>query len=100
MNTKNPHAPSRVLPLLAAVLLAGCSGQYDRSAGRVIDDRGITAKVRSNLNNSPVYKFPYVKVAAYNGTVQLSGFVSKDEQKNEAVELARRVPGVTDVINN
>jgi len=73
---------------------------YDRSSGRVIDDRGISGRVTHSLNASPVYKFPHVAVTTYNGVVQLSGFVYKDEQKTEAAELAKRIPGVTEVINN
>ena len=100
MNRKNSTVVGCLVLLVAAVIFTGCISDYDRSSGRVIDDRGITGKVRSSLNNSPVYKFPHVAVATYNGIVQLSGFVYKDEQKNEASELAKRVPGVTEVINN
>jgi len=100
MITKNSTFVGCLVLLIATVFFTGCMSDYDRSSGRVIDDRGITGKVRSNLNNSPVYKFPHVAVATYNGVVQLSGFVYKDEQKNEASELAKRVPGVTEVINS
>src|SRR5882724_6374352 len=100
MKKQNSTLVGCLVLLIAAVFFAGCVGDYDRSSGRVIDDRGITGKVRSSLNNSPVYKFPHVAVSTYNGVVQLSGFVYKDEQKNEASELAKRVAGVTEVINN
>jgi len=100
MITKNLTLVGCLVLLVAAVFFTGCVSDYDRSSGRVIDDRGISGKVRSSLNNSPVYKFPHVAVATYNGVVQLSGFVYKDEQKNEASELAKRVPGVTEVINS
>lgn len=84
--------------------LTGCAyysnGDPNRTTGRVIDDKNITRRVAETLENSPVYKFPQVKVATFNGVVQLSGFVVKDEQKMEAAELARRVAGVTEVINN
>lgn len=88
--------------LFAAALLTGCvyHGDSYRTTGRVIDDRAIAGRVNEALEDSPVYKFPNVRVAAYNGVVQLSGFVIKDEQKSEAAELARRIPGVTEVINN
>src|SRR6266704_4301598 len=86
--------------LATAWMLAGCANEHDRTTGRVLDDHRISSKVRSELNGSPVYKFPHVRVSAYNGAVQLSGFVNREEQKTEATELARRVPGVTEVINN
>jgi hypothetical protein len=100
MINKNSHIPGCLVALLAALFFTGCMSDYDRSSGRVLDDRGITGKVTSTLNHSPVYKFPHVAVTTYNGVVQLSGFVYKDEQKTEATELAKRVPGVTEVINN
>lgn len=84
-------------------LLTGCiyyGNDTHRTTGRVIDDKMITGKVREALRESPVYKFPHVNVATFNGVVQLSGFVVRDEQKAEASELARRVAGVTEVINN
>ena len=72
----------------------------NRTTGRVIDDRNVNSRVADALSDSPVYKFPHVRVSTFNGVVQLSGFVVKDEQKMEAAELARRVPGVIEVINN
>jgi osmotically-inducible protein OsmY len=72
----------------------------DRSAGRVQDDKKIAANVKKALNTEPVYKFTDVKVDAYNGLVQLSGFVDAPEQKQRAVEVAKTVPWVRDVVNN
>src|ERR1043165_10079287 len=100
MNNKNMTIVVSSLPLLASLVFTGCAGDHDRTTGRVLDDRRISGKVRAELNHSAVYKFPHVNVATYNGAVQLNGFVYKDEQKAEAVELAKRVPGVTEVINN
>ena len=91
------------LCVASAGALFGCAyygKDSDRTTGRVIDDRNISSRVTSVLDESPVYKFSNVRVTTYKGVVQLSGFVIKDEQKIEAAELARRVPGVTEVINN
>jgi osmotically-inducible protein OsmY len=103
-DTMNTFAKIR-LQLVGAALAAsliGCAYDNDpnRSTGRVIDDKHITGRVADALKDSPVYKFPHVRVSTFNGVVQLSGFVVKDEQKSEAAELARHVPGVTEVINN
>ena len=93
-----------ILSAVFAVGLVGCayhtSSDPNRSTGRVIDDKNINSRIADALDDSPVYKFPHVRVSTFNGVVQLSGFVVKDEQKAEAAELARRVPGVTEVINN
>ena len=60
----------------------------------------VSGRVKKTLDDSPVYKFPHVKVTTYNGVVQLSGFVQSEQQKREAAELARNTPGAADVINN
>ena len=52
------------------------------------------------LNSDPAYKFTEVKVAAYQGKVQLSGFVDKDHQKGQAEEIAKKTPGVKEVRND
>lgn len=80
--------------------MAGCAKDPYRSSGRVMDDRMVTSRVKTALNRSPVYKFPQVDVQTYNGVVQLSGFVHRDEQKAVASELARSIDGVREVINN
>jgi hypothetical protein len=85
---------------IGIVALSGCMSTPDRSAGRVLDDKMIANKVKSALNNTPVYKFDDVKVATYKGIVQLSGFVDTDDQKRKAEDVAKRVDWVRDVVNN
>ena len=60
----------------------------------------MNSKVQDALEESPVYKFDEVRVMTYGGVVQLSGFVNTQDQKAKAAELARRVEGVHEVINN
>jgi osmotically-inducible protein OsmY len=72
----------------------------DRTAGRVVDDTHLVTKVKDALKSEPVYKFSDVDVKAYNGVVQLSGFVNSQEQKQRAAELAQRVEGVAQVVNS
>src|SRR5881628_586297 len=71
----------------------------DRTEGRKVDDHRITSQVRSELNREPVYKFNDVDVKTFNGVVQLSGFVTSDEQKRRAAEIAQSIPGVMQVQN-
>jgi hypothetical protein len=80
--------------------LTGCQSTSDRSAGRQLDDRIVNSRVKGALGNDPLYKFPEVRVMTYGGVVQLSGFVSSEEQKAKAGEVAKRTEGVHDVINN
>lgn len=66
----------------------------------MVDDKKIASTVRSDLRNDPLYKFHDVDVKTFDGVVQLSGFVNSDEQKRRAEEIARQVPGVTEVQNS
>jgi hyperosmotically inducible protein len=80
--------------------LTGCHTHGDRSEGRYRDDRKIASRVHKDLKDEPVYKYPDVHVAAYDGVVQLSGFVATEDQKNRASEVARRTEGVREVVNS
>jgi hyperosmotically inducible protein len=84
--------------------VTGCetssSGPKDeRSEGRVVDDKQITADVEKRLKQEPVYKMDGVDVATFGGIVQLHGFVNTEQQKQRAGEVAQRVPGVSQVMN-
>lgn len=72
----------------------------DRSTGEYVDDKSLTARVNSALNNNAEYKFEQVNVTAFKGTVQLSGFVNTADQKTKAGEIAKQVQGVKDIANN
>lgn len=93
-----------VLSLAVAATLAGLAGcacpTSDRTAGRVIDDRKVTGKVKHALANEPVYKYEDVTVTTHNGIVQLSGWATTDDQRAQAGQIASRTEGVYDVINN
>jgi osmotically-inducible protein OsmY len=94
------------LGLSTAVMasLTGCNDQTsqsnppaDRTAGQVVDDKALTAKVKAALADNPDYKFGDVTVDTMNGTVQLSGFVNTADQKTKAEEIAKGVQGVQNV---
>ena len=83
------------------VLGAGCaSDKPQRTAGQSIDDQATARRVQEALSSDPSYKFTEVKVVAYEGKVQLSGFVDKSEQKGQAEEIAKKTPGVKEVKND
>jgi hyperosmotically inducible protein len=90
--------------MAATFALTGCemmnNHSGDRTAGRALDDKTITATVQHDLNREPVYKFNGVDVKTFAGVVQLSGFVDTNEQKDRAGDIARRAEGVTQVVNN
>lgn len=81
--------------------LSGCAGnRYEQSTGEYIDDKATTSRVKDMLGDDTVYKYPDIKVTSFKGTVQLSGFVNKKDQKDRAGDLAKKVQGVKDVENN
>lgn len=106
MNTKNISAGlwRNLMGLFMAIIVAlaaGCaSDDPRRTAGEAIDDEAVSRRVQQALSADPAYKFPEVKVVTYQGQVQLSGFVDRDEQKSQAEAIARKVSGVKDVKND
>jgi osmotically-inducible protein OsmY len=88
---------------LGAIISMGCHStgdRYERSTGQYIDDKALASAVEDALENHPIYKLDEVVVNAYRGTVQLSGFVSSQEQKDEAGEVASQATGALNVENN
>ena len=83
------------------LLATGCQSEShdERSEGRVIDDKNITATVKNDLDKDPTYKFDRVGVNTFGGIVQLSGFVNTADEKNRAQEVAENVNGVKQVNN-
>src|SRR5437762_2853435 len=88
---------------LAAALttFTGCqtAPKDGRSAGLALDDKHITERVKESLDTEPVFKFSDVDVKTFAGTVQLSGFVLTQGQKNRAQEIAQHTQGVREVVN-
>ena len=72
----------------------------ERSAGDVIDDGVINAKVKAALIDNPTTKARQINVDTRGGVVQLSGFVDTNEEKMQATTVARSVSGVQSVKND
>lgn len=86
--------------LLSSLALTGCKREpVERTPAEHQDDQKLTEQVKATFKNSPSFKFPDVQVASFKGTVQLSGFVLSDDQKQAAETLAKGVPGVVTVEN-
>ena len=84
-----------------ALGVVGCSsGTPDRTSGQVKNDHQIASRVEEDLKEAPTFKFPDVKANVFKSSVQLTGFVETEEQRHRAADIAARVPGVTQVINN
>ena len=86
---------------LAAPLYTGCTSTATReSTGEYVDDTIITGKVKSALFADKEVSGLAVKVETFKGTVQLSGFVDTQAQKDQAGRIAAGTRGVTAVANN
>jgi hyperosmotically inducible protein len=71
----------------------------ERSAGQVVDDGMITAKVKSALIGDSRTKAHQIEVAVNAGVVQLGGFVDNAASKAAATEVATSVSDVKSVDN-
>jgi osmotically-inducible protein OsmY len=107
-----------VAAILGSTALAGCASTDDQqssqsstagrestaagrqTAGEVVDDGVVTAKVKAKLVDDPVTKAYQINVETFKGTVQLSGSVDSDEARSRATQLAKDVGGVKDVQNS
>jgi hyperosmotically inducible protein len=72
----------------------------DRMLGQRIDDATITMKVKTKLLDDPTVKGLKIDVDTRDGVVYLTGTVSGNEERRQAVELARKTEGVRDVQAN
>ena len=76
--TRLKHFTVAPVAIGLVVLAAGCAREHQRSAGESIDDEATSRRVQNSLSSDPAYKYTEVKVATYQGKVQLSGFVDND----------------------
>ena len=96
-----------VTAALGSAALAGCVTTVEepvahprQTAGEVVDDGVVTAKVKAKLVDDPLTKAYQISVETFKGTVQLSGFVDSAEASSRATQLASAVGGVKDVRNS
>lgn len=94
-------AAGLALPLCAVVGTTGCAGdQNHRSTQAYVDDKEITARIKTDLVEAKDIKSDEIKVRTNYGRVQLSGFVDSVDQKQRAGEIASHVQGVQWVMND
>jgi osmotically-inducible protein OsmY len=90
-----------LLSILAVAGLMGCaSTAKHESTGQYVDDTALTAKVKTAIFEQPTLKSAEINVETFKGVVQLSGFVSSQDNVNTAMATARAVNGVTSVKND
>jgi osmotically-inducible protein OsmY len=82
--------------VLATPLAVGCG----KTVGETIDDTTITTRVKTAMLNDPNVGGLRIDVDTFKGAVTLSGSVKTQGEKEQALALARRTPGVTEVKDN
>jgi len=89
-----------ILIILTAFFFGCASTSKQEGTGEYIDDTVITTKVKAAILDEPSLKSAEINVETFKGIVQLSGFVNSRADINKAVEVTRRVSGVTSVKNS
>ena len=87
-----------VIACFAALLSLPAVAQ--KSAGDMVDDATIAASIKAGLFDDAHTSATHVNVESYKGTVQLSGFVETQGEKDAAAKVARGVKGVREVHNS
>ena len=85
---------------LALVLTAPLVTACGKTVGDTIDDTTITTRVKTAMLNDPAVGGLRIDVDTFKGAVTLSGAVKNQAEKEQAITLARRVSGVTEVKDN
>ncbi|CAH1192334.1 BON domain-containing protein [Candidatus Nitrotoga sp. BS] len=88
------------LTALLAFFVGCAATPKQEGTGEYFDDTVLTTKIKAAVLKEPSLKSAEINVETFKGVVQLSGFVSSQEEINKAVEVARGVKGVTSVKND
>lgn len=108
MNNRKPLTIAVTAMLSAALALPVAAGDYDkdrddrmdRSAGEVIDDMSIAARLKAELAADPTTDAMDIDIEVDRDQVQLNGFVDSEEAIERAEEIAMNLEGVKSVENN
>ena len=77
----------------------GNAAMQERGFKKTMADTGTETKIAANLLSHSADLFTDVSVEVYEGRVLLTGAVEKPDDRIEAVKIAWRADGVTEVIN-
>jgi len=89
------------LAALPLSMMTGCAVTSGReSTGEYVDDKTMSTKIKTALVRDPEVKAHQVNVTTFRGTVQLSGFVDSQQQKDRATEIIKNMEGVKELHND
>jgi len=92
-------APPPAISAEGGTMDQAAGGSESRTAGTVIDDATITAKVKTALAADPTVAAHDVNVDTLSGAVTLAGQVDNQAQIDRAVQIAQGTEGVVSVKN-
>jgi osmotically-inducible protein OsmY len=85
------------MTLLAAIVTLPLAAGCGKTIGETIDDTTITTRVKTSMLNDPAVSGTGIDVDTFKGVVTLSGRVKSQAEHDQALALARKVDGVTEV---
>jgi hypothetical protein len=85
---------------LLILVSANAISADNETTGQYIDDVIISTKVKAAILAEPTLNSFEITVKTFQGSVQLSGFVSSIAQTEKAVDLAKATSGVISVKND
>ena len=92
---------ANIIIAIAVAATGGCaSTKTSEGTGEYFDDSWITTRVKAAILNEPTLKSSEINVETFKGEVQLSGFVSSEDNIRKAVTLTKEVKGVKTVKND
>jgi osmotically-inducible protein OsmY len=97
------HVRAITLAVLTGITLisSGCAVMRGQeSVGSYVDDKTITAAIKTKLIEDKNTGGLSINVDTLNGTVALSGFAKSQLEKDQAGAIARNTRGVREVHNN
>ena len=101
MRNENPAVLAFILLCTCALSLQGCVSSSQCTSEECKNDAKITADVQAKLKEHRELGGPNtVYVQTREGVVYLTGQVATDLQRQTAEDVARKVPGVTRVVNS
>ena len=89
-----------VIAVVCTLTFVGCRSATGRSFGQQVDDKVITAHVKTKLTGDTWRNLFSTGVGTQFGVVHLTGNVATEAQRVEAERIASRVSGVRQVKND
>lgn len=84
-------------PAVLAMLVVSCSTAPPKSPEQERADAATAERIDAALDANPIYYFRDVEVSVDGGVAVLRGYVWTTDALYHAKQIARRVPGVTQV---